>query len=76
MAEMGSSTPSINDDLQSSNVPTRRSNSTICTSVEDEWDMFFKELEENGSLNDRLSDDEDEEEEEDRDGDGEVEDGE
>ncbi|KKZ61986.1 hypothetical protein EMCG_03543 [[Emmonsia] crescens] len=72
MAEMSSSTPSINDDLQSSNVPTRRSNSTICTSVEDEWDMFFKELEENGSLNDRLSDDE--EEEEDRDGDGEVED--
>ncbi|OJD25355.1 hypothetical protein ACJ73_03281 [Blastomyces percursus] len=62
MAEIGSSpTSSVDDDIQSSNVPTRRSNSTVCTSVEEEWDMFFKELEENGSLNDRPSGDEEDE---------------
>ncbi|PGH01349.1 hypothetical protein GX51_05280 [Blastomyces parvus] len=61
MAEIGSSsTPGLDDDTQSSDVPTRRSKSTVCTSVEEEWDMFFRELEENGSLNDRPSDDEEE----------------
>ncbi|KAL2360704.1 hypothetical protein RJZ56_006432 [Blastomyces dermatitidis] len=62
MAEISSSpTTSIDDDIQSSNVPTQRNSSTVCTSVEEEWDMFFRELEENGSLNDRPSDDEEEE---------------
>ncbi|EGE78240.2 hypothetical protein BDDG_01177 [Blastomyces dermatitidis ATCC 18188] len=62
MAEISSSpTTGIDDDIQSSNVPTRRNSSTVCTSVEEEWDMFFRELEENGSLNDRPSDDEEEE---------------
>lgn len=61
IAEMGTSASSINDDPQSSNVPTRRSHRKICTSAEEEWDMFIGELEENRSLNDRPSDDEEEE---------------
>ncbi|KAK2752748.1 hypothetical protein FQN55_005879 [Onygenales sp. PD_40] len=52
--------PSINESLDTLDEIIGRRKRPIYATPDEEWDGFFTELEENGSLNERASDDEDE----------------